>query len=198
MQRLITLPEAPVTIISDEPLTTAEARFVQAHKLTVRDESGALSIYESMRRKDSACILPITVQNTVLLILQYRIPVAAWVLECPAGQVEAGELPIDTVQKELMEETGYLVQRENIVQIGGKFPASAGGMTEMSSLFYGKDCIQTSTPLQLSQDERLMTVEIAQMDVQRAMKEVMEQGGYIDPRLDIAVRALGLITFSHW
>ncbi len=60
-------------------------------------------------------ILPVTLENKVILILQYRIPVTSWVLECPAGQIDASESPSEAAVRELREETGYPINQADLV-----------------------------------------------------------------------------------
>ncbi len=54
--------------------------------------------------------LPI-LDDEVLLIKQFRAPVNSWVLELPAGKVEAGEALEDAVRRELAEEIGYVPRK---------------------------------------------------------------------------------------
>ncbi len=46
-------------------------------------------------------------QGRLLLIRLYRYPSDSFELELPAGRVEAGETPLEAVQREVLEETGY-------------------------------------------------------------------------------------------
>lgn len=52
-------------------------------------------------------IIPITKENEVVLIRQYRHGVGDIVLEIPGGIVEEEDTPLDAAVRELKEETGY-------------------------------------------------------------------------------------------
>lgn len=55
----------------------------------------------------SVCILPITRENEVIMIRQYRHPIGQTILEIPGGFTDPLEGPADTARRELLEETGY-------------------------------------------------------------------------------------------
>ena len=57
--------------------------------------------------KDFVVIVAVTRENRILLVRQYRPPVAAVTLELPAGHVEPGETPEQSARRELLEETGH-------------------------------------------------------------------------------------------
>jgi ADP-ribose pyrophosphatase len=57
--------------------------------------------------KDFVVIVAATRENRILLVRQYRPPVAAVTLELPAGHIEPGETPEQAARRELVEETGY-------------------------------------------------------------------------------------------
>lgn len=52
-------------------------------------------------------VIPLTPQNHVVLVRQYRHGIRKVTLEIPGGLVEAGDSPEQAAQRELLEETGY-------------------------------------------------------------------------------------------
>lgn len=59
----------------------------------------------------STIIFPITTKGEVIAVRQFRYGVNEFVLELPGGNPKAGENLFQVVQKELLEETGYAVQK---------------------------------------------------------------------------------------
>ncbi|MEM7262798.1 MAG: NUDIX hydrolase [Planctomycetota bacterium] len=55
----------------------------------------------------AACIVPVLADGRLVLIHQYRSTLGRWILEFPAGTLEAGEDPALTAGRELEEESGY-------------------------------------------------------------------------------------------
>ena len=63
--------------------------------------------YFTIKMSDSSVILPITPDNKILIIKQYRESLDDFSLELPAGFIDKHEKPIDAAKRELLEETGY-------------------------------------------------------------------------------------------
>ena len=51
--------------------------------------------------------LPVTKKNEVLLVVQPRVVREGVLVELPAGYIEDNENPIESIKRELLEETGY-------------------------------------------------------------------------------------------
>src|SRR5438067_9456864 len=66
---------------------------------------------EIVLHKGSAVVVPVFDDNTVALVRQYRHPCGKYLLEIPAGGVEAGESFEQAAVRELDEEIGYRAGR---------------------------------------------------------------------------------------
>ncbi len=68
-------------------------------------------IYYGIEPGDYVTMLPITADNRVVVVRQYRPIVEGYTLELPSGHVDAGHTPEQVARQELLEETGYVVGR---------------------------------------------------------------------------------------
>jgi ADP-ribose pyrophosphatase len=68
-------------------------------------------------------VIPLTLDNQVVMVRQYRHGTRQISLEIPGGLVNLEDTPIDTARRELLEETGY--QAEEITLIGSAHPQPA-------------------------------------------------------------------------
>ena len=77
--------------------------------------------YGSIKHPGAALAVPITKDNKVIILRQYRFAVSRYLLEFPAGTLEIGETPINSIKRELQEETGYKADKWD--EIGTLVPA---------------------------------------------------------------------------
>ena len=63
--------------------------------------------YHRIRLPDFTAICARTYDNRILVLRQYKHGVGRQILTLPGGAVDPGETPLESAQRELLEETGY-------------------------------------------------------------------------------------------
>lgn len=82
---------------------------------------GAPCFREFIEHSGGVGILPVTDDEKVILVKQYRYPYGECVLEIPAGKKDINESPLDCAIRELKEETGYISKK--IEPLGEIYPS---------------------------------------------------------------------------
>jgi ADP-ribose pyrophosphatase len=141
---------------------------------------------------DAAVIAAVTDDGRLVLVEQYRIPLACRVLDLPAGLAgdnpgTAGEATIDAARRELFEETGYEGTDWQMVVHG---PASPGLTTEAYSLFLVRSARRTGAGGGDARESiEVHTVPLAELDAWLAAKQ--KSGVVIDPKIYLGRYFLG-------
>lgn len=86
--------------------------------------------YSYLKVKNSISVLPI-VNGEILLVKQYRHALKSWEYEIPGGGLEDGEIVEEAAARELIEETGYKVDK---IEMLGMYYPSSGLMNEKAYL----------------------------------------------------------------
>jgi len=110
-----------------------EGRAVRLRVDTVLTPSGRQTTREIVEHSDAIVAVPIDADNNVIMVKQYREAVGKKLLELPAGGIDSGEEPVQSVRRELQEEIGFLPQK--VEKIGG-FYIAPGYSTEYLHLFF--------------------------------------------------------------
>lgn len=76
---------------------------------------------EVVEHNGGVCVVPLTDQNEILMVEQFRYPYGEVVLEIPAGKREGTELPLECGIRELREETGATA--EQFTFLGELYPS---------------------------------------------------------------------------
>lgn len=116
-----------------------EGKLINLRIDTVELPDKKYSKREIIEHPDGVAILPITDDNSIVLVRQYRKAVERVLLELPAGILELNEEPGETAIRELKEETGLTA---NKVEYLMEFYTSPGFTDEKIYLFVAKDLEQ--------------------------------------------------------
>jgi ADP-ribose pyrophosphatase len=83
-------------------------KIVSLHVDTIQQASGGTTIREVVLHPGGVAAIPILDDGRILLIRQFRYPIGKFILEIPAGKLDTGQPPLETVAREIEEETGYV------------------------------------------------------------------------------------------
>ena len=90
---------------------------------TISPRTGIQDDFYVIETKDWVNIIPLTIDQQVVMVRQYRHGLKKVTLEIPGGLVDTGDTPEEAAARELLEETGF--QAEEVVQIGASNPNPA-------------------------------------------------------------------------
>lgn len=150
----------------------------------IKMPGGRETTREIVEHEDCVAIIALDGEDNVLLVEQYRTPVAKRLLEIPAGGIEPGESPEDCVRREMREETGFLPQK--LERLGG-FYSSPGYSTEYLHLYLATELVPN--PLQAEDSESIKLVRVRLSEV----PTLIASGAICD-----AKSIAGLLTFLRY
>lgn len=90
---------------------------------TVELENGNTAIRDVLLHHGGVCVIPITNQNEIFLVKQFRYPFHTTTREVPAGKLEKGENHAECGKRELLEETGCIC--DEYIYLGEMLPTPA-------------------------------------------------------------------------
>jgi ADP-ribose pyrophosphatase len=138
-------------------------KIVTLHVDTIRQASGRDTIREVVLHPGGVAAVPILKDGRILLIRQFRYPIGKYILELPAGKLDSGQSPIDTVAREIEEETGYSA---GSITPQGAFYTTPGISNESIHLFFASDLILKTQRLEeeaYSLDECIQKIQTGEI-----------------------------------
>jgi len=129
----------------------------------VRLPNGNVCELELIRHPGAAAVVPVDASGHVLLIRQYRYATGGFLLEVPAGKLDAGEAPEACAAREAQEETGF--RTGSLVPLGWIW-TTPGFTDEKIWLFLGRDLTPAEQGLQ---DDEVLSVERLPLDEAASM-----------------------------
>ncbi|QXM06077.1 NUDIX hydrolase [Crassaminicella indica] len=125
-----------ITIKSDR---IYEGKMIQLRVDTVLLPGEKQATREIVEHPGAVAIVPITEDNKIIMVKQFRKPVESILLEVPAGKIDKDEEPLSCAIRELKEETGYEAKN---MQFLFSFYTSPGFSNERIYLYLAKDLIK--------------------------------------------------------
>ena len=117
-------------------------------KLESEDHSATFSIIEAPEWMN---VIPLTSENEIVLVEQFRYGIEEPTLELPGGMVDAGETHDETARRELLEETGYAGDTWSYL---GKVSSNPAFLTNYTHLYVVQNCRKVQEQ-QLDGNERI-------------------------------------------
>jgi ADP-ribose pyrophosphatase len=124
---------------------------------TVEKAGGRKTTRDVVEHSHCIAVVAVDEQDNVLLVRQFRHPVDKFLLEIPAGGINPGEEPLDSVRRELQEEIGYLPRK--IDKLGGFYTIPGYG-TEYLHCFVATDLVPGRLMAEDTEDIELVRVSL--------------------------------------
>ena len=130
-----------------------EGKMIRLEKDTVRLPNGLEATREVVRHPGAVAVVALEGRN-LLMVRQYRYPIAIETLEIPAGKLDSQETPMACAQRELREETGFRGALEHI----STYYSAPGFTDEVMHIFLARDLVWD--PLNPDDDEFIVLEKI--------------------------------------
>lgn len=122
----------------------------------VQDVDGIIRKREIVSHPGGGVVVPLLDNGDVILVRQYRYPHKKFILEVPAGKLEAHEDPLVAAQRELREETGYTA--EHYEKLTTMF-TTPGFCSEVLHIYLATGLKKSDLGQTLDEGEQSLTVE---------------------------------------
>lgn len=150
--------------ISSERIYEGAILNLRRDKVTIH--SGGFSYREIVEHNGGAVAVPITKDGKVIMVRQFRKAFERPMLELPAGKIEKDEEPLETIIRELQEETGYTAGK---IEFLTAFYPSVGYTNETLYIYIATDL----TPGPTNYDDH-EAMDILEMDFEEVHNMVVE------------------------
>lgn len=145
---------------------------------TVELENGNTAIRDVLLHHGGVCVIPVTDENEIFLVRQFRYPFRKTTTEVPAGKLEKGENHAECGKRELLEETGCIC--DEYIYLGEMLPTPAYN-SEVTYMYMAKGLHFDKQ--NLDPDEFL---DVEKIPLSEAVRLVMD-GKITDGKTQIAI-----------
>lgn len=113
-----------------------DGKIITVRKDKAQLEDGTVADRELVVHSGGVCVVPLTEDNKVIMVRQFRYAFGEPLLEIPAGKLEAGEEHYSAAMRELNEETG--ASCDALEYLGVCYP-SVAYLTEKIHMYLARD-----------------------------------------------------------
>jgi ADP-ribose pyrophosphatase len=171
-----------IKVLQSNKVYTGGIIDVYAYEVELQD--GKIAHRDVVRHRAAVAVLAIDNEDNVLVVKQYRYPIANELIELPAGLVDEGETPLEAAKRELREETGYIANSwDKLIS----FYTSPGSHDEKIYIFLAKG-IKKVGDQQLDEGEILTYNKVPYKELLKWIKE---------GRITDAKTIIGLIIYAY-
>jgi ADP-ribose pyrophosphatase len=146
--------------------TTVASRYVyEGRYATLRVDdvtlpSGRSSDRHVVERNPSVVIVPVTVDGHVLLLRQYRYAADRYLIELPAGMIDASETALEAAARELREETAH--EPAALRELATVY-LSPGFTNEQSTIVLAEGCVPVAHEADPDEPVQIARVPLAEI-----------------------------------
>ena len=128
-----------ITSLEEKQLSSEQiydGKIIKLYRDTVSLPDGNEAFREVVRHPGAVCVVPLTDNDEVICVRQYRYPFSRVTLEIPAGKLDSpNEDPREAALRELREETGATCEDLTFI---GEFYGSPAILDEVIYMYYAK------------------------------------------------------------
>lgn len=165
-----------IEFLNDPTLVHSELIYdgaiLQLYRNQVKLEEGQLAYRELINHQKAVGVLPVSDQDTVFLVKQYRAAVADYFIEIPAGlrdYIDGDEEDaLIAAKRELEEETAF--RAKDWYELGSYY-VSPGFLNEEITVFIATHLEKVSEPLAQDDDEYIELLELNRDQILSLMKQ---------------------------
>jgi ADP-ribose pyrophosphatase len=164
-----------------------EGKFIRGVLIKYIDSSGTIREWESFERvncKGIVAVVPVTDNEEVLLIRQFRPAVNGYVIEFPAGLNDKGDTLEEAARRELLEETGYTAKKMVFLTEG---PLSSGASGEILTAYLANGLalnqVQGQGVGKRDETEDIEILKVPIKKVESRLSVLRSEGNYIDLKI---------------
>lgn len=137
------------------------------HVDRIKLPNGVTGEYSYIKHPGAGMAVPVTADGKFVLVKQYRFAIQRYLLEFPAGTLEAGEDHGLTIRREIEEETGYSASQWQYL---GGFYICPGYSDEIIHAYLAQGLTKLENPPAQDEDEEIEVVLMSREEIENLLR----------------------------